>query len=89
MILNYIFDAIVNIINGVLSFLPEVSLSSVFGFDFASILTSVVLTWNAFMITFPYAVVAWHMLIWVVLPFEALMLLGKFLLGHRMPAHTN
>jgi hypothetical protein len=89
MILNYIFDAIVNIINGVLSFLPVVSLSSVFGLDLASPLSGVVSTWNAFMITFPYAMVAWHMLLWVVLPFEALMLLGKFLLGHRLPVNTN
>jgi len=89
MILNYLFDALINIINGVLSFLPEVSLDSIFGIDFATPLYSIVATWNAFMDTFPYAEVAWRMLLWVVLPFEALMLLGKFLLGHRLPAHTN
>lgn len=86
MILNYIFDAFISIINGVLSFLPEVSLSSVFGFDLASLLTSVVTVWNAFMETFPYARVAWQVLLWIILPFEGLMLLGKFLLGHRMPS---
>jgi hypothetical protein len=85
MILNYLFNAIISVINGVLSFLPQVDLYSVFGFDFGSLLLSVIKIWNAFLETFPYAVVVWHMFIWVIIPFEILMLLGKFLLGHRMP----
>jgi hypothetical protein len=85
MILNYIFDAIINVINGVLSFLPEVSLSSVFGLDLATPLLNVIKVWNAFMETFPYAVYVWKVFLIVIIPFEVLMLLGKFLLGHRMP----
>jgi len=88
MILNYIFDALINIVNGVLSFLPDVSLSDVFGIDFASMLTPVILTWNSFMETFPYAQIAWYVFL-VILPFELLMLVGKFFLGHRLPAKDS
>lgn len=69
-------------------FLPVVSIASipVIGHFVVSILETIVETWNAFLITFPYAVIAWHMLLWVILPFEILMAVGKFFFGNRMPS---
>lgn len=74
-----------------MSYLPEVSIASIpwAGEWISETLVSLVLTWNAFMVTFPYAETAWNVLLWIILPFEALMLLGRFFLGHRMPVNTN
>lgn len=46
--------------------------------------------WSSFLVTFPYAIVAWHMFLWVVLPFEFLLLVFKLILGSRLPVnHIN
>lgn len=56
-----------------------------FGIDNA--LSYAVGLWNSFMVTFPYASVAWHMFL-LMLVFEALMLVLKFVLGQRLPVNT-
>lgn len=91
MIINLLIFVIISIVGAVFNFLPVVTIASIpyIGTDLSSILTTMILTWNAFMATFPYAVVVWHVFLIVVLPFELLLLLGKFFLGHRFPAHLN
>jgi hypothetical protein len=90
MIINLLINMVVSVISAIMSFLPKVTLASIpwAGNAISVSLTTMIQLWNSFMVTFPYAVYVWHAFLWVILPFEALMLLGKFLLGHRMPANN-
>jgi len=58
-----------------------------FGID--SALVSMISTWNAFMVTFPYAQTGWNMFLYFILPFELIMLIMKFVLGSRSPSNIN
>jgi len=91
MIINLIISVFLSIFGAIMTILPEVTLLSipVVGTFISETLTDMVLIWNAFLGTFPYAEIAWNIFLFVILPFEGLLLLGKFFLGHRLPAHTN
>jgi len=91
MIINLFINLVLLIFGSLFVFLPEVSISSIpyIGVPFYNLLVSLVSMWNAFISTFPYAGIAWNVLLFVILPFEVLMLLGKFFLGHRMPSNHN
>jgi len=90
MIINLFIQTIVLFFTAVFYFFPEVSIASIpwAGEWLSETLIDMVLIWNAFIITFPYAEIVWNMFLWVILPFEALMLLGRFFLGHRLPTNT-
>lgn len=70
--------------------LPSATLASIpiIGDTVATSLNTAVMYWNSFMITFPYAETIWHVVIFVILPFETVMLLTKIFLGSRTPT-TN
>lgn len=87
MIINLLINFILLVFGSLFVFFPEVHLIDipVFGSLMVDYLTWAVTTWNSFLETFPYAQTAWQMLLFVVLPFELLMLVAKFFLGHRMP----
>lgn len=89
MIVNLLINLVLLIFGTLFIFFPVVTIASIpyIGVPVSSLLTSMVLTWNAFMVTFPYAQTAWHIFLVVILPFEILMLLGKFFLGHRLPVN--
>lgn len=90
MILNILIQFVLRVFSAIFSIFPEVSILSLpFGEQIRDNLILAVSYWNAFSGTFPYALVAWHVFLWVILPFEALMLLGRFFLGHRMPVNSN
>jgi len=91
MITQTIINFIVGAINTVFASLPTARLSDlpVVGSTITDTLSTIIETWNAFLITFPYAVVLWNCFIYVILPFEILLLIAKFFLGHRVPAHTT
>jgi len=91
MITNLFIDTAVLFIQGVFQFLPVVTLASlpIIGDSIRSILISVVSTWNGVLVTFPYFIVVWNIFRFVILPFEGLMLLGKFILGSRSPSHQT
>jgi len=92
MIINLLIYLLVSIISGIFIFLPVVTISSIpyIGTTVASSLLWFVHIWNAFVITFPYAENAMNIFLYVIIPFETLMLLGRFFLGHRMPVnHIN
>jgi len=86
MIINLIIAVILGILEVVFNFLPVVTLADIpgIGSTVQSMLTQAVETWNAFMVTFPYAVVVWTS-VQIIIGFELLMLVGKFFLGGRMP----
>jgi len=91
MIVDALITVIITILTGIFGFLPVVTVADipVVGSQISSTLLWVVLKWNAFLDTFPYATIVWQIFLYVILPFELLLLLGKFFLGHRLPAHTN
>jgi len=91
MIINLLINLILLIFGSLFVFLPEVSLSSIpfIGPEIVSILGTVMGIWNAFMTTFPYAETGFYIFLWVILPFEILMIIAKFFLGHRTPANLN
>jgi len=89
MIIDLTINVLLTLVSVIFVFLPVVSVSSIpyYGEDIASVLLTVVTTWNAFMVTFPYAVVLWNIFLYVILPFEFLLLIGKFFLGSRLPSN--
>lgn len=90
MIINLIINLFLLVFTGLFSFLPEVTLSSfpVIGAYVSNALTFIVLTWNAFVVTFPYAGIAWHLFLAVIIPFEFLLLISRFFLGSRSIGHN-
>lgn len=91
MLLNLIIQIVLYILAGIFFYFPPANIANIpiVGQLISNILITMMQTWNAFMVTFPYAVFAWHMLLWVVIPFEIGMLIMKFFLGHHIPAHLN
>jgi len=90
MITTMITGAVGFILTAIFYFLPVVTIADLplFGEELADLLVTVITTWNAFLVTFPYAVVVWNMFLFVVMPFEILMLVAKFFFGHRLPANS-
>lgn len=91
MITDFLISIFTGIVNGILSVVPNVTIASLptVGQTLSSTLLSMVTTWNAFMATFPYAQTVWHLFLWVIIPFELIILGLKFVLGHHIPAHLN
>lgn len=91
MIINLLINLILLIFGAIFLILPEVSIADIpyVGFYIDDYLTFAVTTWNGFLDTFPYAQTAWHMFLVIILPFEILMLIAKFFLGHRTPQNIN
>jgi len=87
MIINFIISSILDFFTGIFSFLPEVSLSDipVIGSSVSSTLSLMVTKYNALIETFPYAQTGFLIMVYVILPFEILMLVAKFFLGSRVP----
>jgi uncharacterized protein (DUF983 family) len=91
MIFNLLINVVLAVFGYLFTLLPVVTIASIpiVGSFVSSALYFAVEIWNSFMVTFPYAQLVWHVFIYVILPFEILMLIGKFFLGHRMPNNTN
>jgi len=90
MIVSLFINIILAIFGTLFSFLPVVSLATipVIGETIRELLITVVQMWNAFIITFPYAEIAWLNFLVIILPFEILMLVAKFFLGSRTPSQN-
>lgn len=86
-----LFAVIVMILSGIFGFLPTVSIATIpyIGESVESVLITMITTWNAFLVTFPYAEVGWNIFLYVIIPFEILMLIAKFFFGSRLPAHLD
>jgi len=94
MIINFIINFILLALGFIFTaggLLPPVDIASIpfIGEFLSSTLITVVQVWNAFVDSFPYAGVAWNIFIWVVLPFEVILLVAKFILGHRVPTNDT
>jgi len=84
MIIDIFLQVVTYIVGAIFQFFPVVTLADIplIGLSVRSLLLTVVLTWNGFLVTFPYAVVVWQVF-QIILSFELLMLVMKFLLGSR------
>jgi len=90
--ITYLFIIVlVATVNAFFSVFPVVTIASLpyIGPQISETLVTMVGMWNSFQDTFPYVTVVWHSFLWVILPFELLLLVGKIILGSRNPAHTN
>lgn len=90
MIINLVIKAIFLIIAGIFSILPNVAFSdipTVGPFITENLLYGVRLL-NGALETFPYGVIVWFIFTHVIIPFELLLLIGKFFLGSRNPTHA-
>ena len=85
MIITLLINLIIMIFGVLFVFLPVVHLPDVAN----SALITMTSIWNTFLETLPYAQLPWHLFLYVILPFELLLLVAKFFLGHRLPAHLN
>lgn len=90
MIFNLVLSGVYLLLEAIFGLLPVVSLASIpyIGVSLRGDVVWMVGVWNSFMQTFPYAQIAWQVFLYVVVPFELLLLVAKFFLGHRLPAHT-
>jgi len=90
MITTAITGAVGFLFTAIFYLLPVVKLADLplFGSAISSTLTTAVLTWNAFMVTFPYAATVWSIFLYLIVPFEFTMIIAKFLLGHRTPTNA-
>lgn len=90
MITYLLVMVVVATVNSFFTVFPVVTIQSLpyIGEELRSILVTMVGYWNSFMDTFPYAVIAWQTFLYVILPFELLLLIGKIILGSRNPS-TN
>jgi len=91
MIIEMLFSVIVMILAGIFSFLPTVSIATIpyIGETVQGYLITIVQTWNAFMVTFPYAETGWNIFLYVIIPFEIMLMIAKFFFGSRLPAHLD
>jgi len=86
MIITMLLFLVQGLFGAIFYFLPVVNLASipVIGESIRNTLITVMHTWNAFLVTFPYAEVVW-ICFKAIIAFEILMLVVKFFLGHRAP----
>lgn len=86
MISELILDFVYTVASALFNLLPTVTIADIpfVGASVSSLLASMVLIWNAFMVTFPYAVVVWFCFK-IVLAFELILLTARLIMGNRLP----
>jgi len=73
------------------SWLPVVTIADIplIGDQLSETMYMAVGLWISFMETFPYALEGWRIFLFVIIPFEASLLVLKFVLGSRTPTSIN
>lgn len=91
MLTDYFLNFISFLLAAIFNLFPSATIADIpwIGSDLRPILVTISEVWHTFLVTFPYAQVAWDVLLYVVIPFEVLLLLAKLFLGQRLPAHLN
>jgi hypothetical protein len=87
MIITLLLNLIILIIGMIFIFLPVVTLADIplFGGWISEYLLTIVQMWNSFCETFPYAITAWRVFLYLIIPFEILLIIARFFLGSRTP----
>jgi len=91
MIIVMLVSLLISLVSVIFVFLPVVTIATLpyVGPAISSTLVTVVGVWNAFLDTFPYAQIVWHVFLFIILPFEILMIVAKFFLGSRVPSNES
>ncbi|HUD45134.1 MAG TPA: hypothetical protein VMR41_06325 [Patescibacteria group bacterium] len=92
MLLNFLFQDIAGAVHTVFSIWPHATVAGIpyIGSQISATLYTAVEYWNTFtQTTFPYGQLPWTIFLYVILPFEFSMLVLKFILGSRTPAHLK
>jgi len=91
MIIALILNFIVSFIAMLLSIIPNVTIAQlpIIGPSVDTYLRLAIGYWNTFCGILPYFSLPWNLFINVIIPLEITLLLLKFFLGHRTPAHFN
>jgi len=91
MLIYLILQLIISMLGVIFFWIPNVTMASlpIVGTSIDSTMIWLLGSWNALLITFPYGLVAWNVLRYVILPFELFLLITKFFLGSRMPVHRE
>jgi len=89
MIVLLLINVVLVILGMIFKWFPQVTVADIpfIGEAVSGFLYSVVGVWNAFMVTFPYAQTAWDVFLYVIVPFEILLKIGKAIFGSRMISH--
>jgi len=90
MITNFFLVIISTILELIFGWFHVVDIASIplIGTIASNFLIFGVTQWNALLVTVPYFQFSWHALLWVVLPFEFLVLVGNFFFGARFPIRS-
>jgi len=85
MIFTYLISFVLNLLSAIFSVFGEVHLPQ---FVYSTLALAMGY-YNSAMQTLPFLELPFHMFLWVILPFELLLLVAKLFLGQRLPAHLN
>jgi len=87
MITTTLINFFADLTNRIFFFLPRARIVDlpIIGDNLGNLLDTIIPKWNAFMDTFPYAETVWDIFIFVIIPFEILVMTVKFFLGNRSP----
>jgi len=90
MIINLITNFVLLLFGMIFVFFPKVTIADIplVGAPFSEYFSGFMDTWYTILTMIPYLQDVWFVLLWVILPFEIGLLVMKFFLGHRMPAHV-
>lgn len=91
MIFNFLISFVVLILGSIFGLLPEYGISDIpyVGQWVYATLQIAVEYMNEFLTIVPPLETLWHVFIWVVIPFELVLMIVKLLLGSRTPANYN
>jgi len=92
MITTFLLFGLGTVLSAIFSaFLPIVSISTIpiVGSSIYNAMAWGMGVWNAFLLTVPYAQLPWRIVLYVILPFELILLLVKVFLGSRVPVHNT
>jgi len=91
MIWNFIIKAIVLFVSVVFYWLPEVTIEDLpyLGSSVSDLLITMIRYWNSAVETVPYLQLGMDIFIYIIIPFELLLLVAKFFLGHHVPTNSR
>lgn len=91
MIISALVSVFIILMQAIVGWFNVVTLADlpVIGLTVQGILINMVTTWNAFLVTFPYAELPWRLFLYGVIPLEITIIILKFILGHRSPVAHN
>jgi len=91
MLISALISVFIVLMQSIVGWFDVVTLADlpVIGNTVRETLIAVVTTWNAFLLTFPYAVLPWQLFLYGVIPIEISIIIFRFILGSRTPIAHN